>query len=214
MRRCWWISAPGTGRRCKPGATIQADNSPLMMEAIADIAGKLAEITDQGIEPLLKRVGERIDRVGDRIESALPGLLSDLQKTLAQANHATRLLERALGEENQQHLARLLANTEVTTDNFAQISKELKQTRAKIDKLLDQSNGLIDSNRDDIRASIQDIRGSMQEIRQSLKRVTVILQHFENTGRNMSEFSREIRDNPSSLIQSSPPVDQTKAKRK
>ncbi len=185
-----------------------------MMEAIADIAGKLAEITDQGIEPLLKRVGERIDRVGDRIESALPGLLNDLQKTLAQANHATRLLERALGEENQQHLTRLLANTEVTTENFAQISKELKQTRAKIDKLLDQSNGLIDSNRDDIRASIQDIRGSMQEIRQSLKRVTVILQHFENTGRNMSEFSREIRDNPSSLIQSSPPVDQTKAKRK
>ena len=54
----------------------------------------------------------------------------------------------------------------------------------------------------------------MQEIRQSLKRVTTILHHFENTGRNMSEFSREIRDNPSSLIQSSPPVDKTKAKRK
>jgi len=204
----------GHGPALKPEAVIPADNSPLVMEAISDIAAKLAEITDKGIEPLLKRVGDRIDRLGGQIEAALPGLLNDLQKTLAQANHATRLLERALGDENQQHLTRLLANTETTTENFAQISSELKQTRAKLDKLLDQSNGLIDANRDDIRASIQDIRASMQEVRQSLKRVTTILHHFENTGRNMSEFSRELRDNPSSLIQSKPPDDKTKAKRK
>src|SRR5262249_12693689 len=146
----------GHGPALKPDAVIPADNSPIMMEAISDIAAKLAEITDQGIEPLLKRVGDRIDRVGDQVERALPALLSDLQKTLAQANHATRLLERALGEENQQHLTRLLANTETATDNVAQLSSELKQTRARLDKLLDQTNGLVDANREDIRASIQD----------------------------------------------------------
>jgi phospholipid/cholesterol/gamma-HCH transport system substrate-binding protein len=204
----------GHGPALEPEAVIPADNSPIMMEAISDIAARLAEITETGIEPLLKRVGERVDRVGDRIEAALPGLLSDLQETLAQANHATRLLERALNEENQRHLTRLLANTETTTENFAQISDELKQTRARLDRLLDQSNGLIDANRDDIRASIQDIRASVREIRQSLQRVTTILHHFENTGRNMSEFSRELRENPSSLIQSSPPADTAKARRK
>ena len=102
----------GHGPQLKPGEVIQADNSPLVMEAVADIAAKLAEITDRGIAPLLTRVGERIDRVGNQIEGALPGLLSDLQKTLAQANRASSLLERALREENQQHLTRLLANTE------------------------------------------------------------------------------------------------------
>jgi phospholipid/cholesterol/gamma-HCH transport system substrate-binding protein len=204
----------GHGSRLQPGTTIQADNSPIMMEAIADVAARLADITETGIEPLLKRVGDRIDRVGDRIETALPGLLNDLQKTLAQANRASHLLERALGEENQEHLTKLLANTEATTENFVQISRELKQTRARLDKLLDQSNGLIEANRDDVRASIQDIRASMQEVRQSLKRVSTILQHFESTGRNMSEFSRELRDDPSSLLRGTPPVDKTKVKRK
>jgi DNA repair exonuclease SbcCD ATPase subunit len=185
-----------------------------MVEAISEVAGKLASIAETGIEPLLKRLGDRVDRVGDQVESALPDVLNDLKKTLAQTNNASRLLERALREENQQHLTHLLANTEMTTENFLQISKELKQTRANLDKLLDQSNALIDANRDDIRASVQDIRASVQEVRQSMKRVSTILHHFENTGRNMAEFSREIRENPSSLIQSSPPPDKTRGQRK
>lgn len=201
------IKAGGSDTLLQPEATIQTDNTPIMVEAISEVAGKLASIAETGIEPLLKRLADRVDRVGDRVESALPDLLNDLKKTLAQTNNASRLLERALREENQQHLTRLLANTEMTTENFVEISKELKQTRANLDKLLDQSNALIDVNR-------QDIRASVQEIRQSMKRVNTILHHFENTGRNMAEFSREIRENPSSLIQSSPPVDKTRGQRK
>lgn len=197
----------GDGPLLQPEAMIDADDSPIMMEAIADIASKLTDIAEGDIEPLLKRFSERVDQVGDRVERALPGVLEDLKKTLAQTNNASRLLERALREENQQHLTRLLANTEMTTENFAQISKELKQTRARLDKLMDQSNSLIDVNREDIRSSVQ-------EIRQSLKRVNAILHHFENTGRNMAEFSRQIRENPASLIQSNPPVDKTRAQRK
>jgi phospholipid/cholesterol/gamma-HCH transport system substrate-binding protein len=197
----------GDGPLLQPEAMIDADDSPIMMEAIADIASKLTDMAEGDIEPLLKRFSERVDQVGDRVERALPGVLEDLKKTLAQTNNASRLLERALREENQQHLTRLLANTEMTTENLAQISKELKQTHARLDKLLDQSNTLIDGNREDIRSSVQ-------EIRQSLKRVNAILHHFENTGRNMAEFSRQIRENPASLIQSNPPVDKTRAQRK
>jgi phospholipid/cholesterol/gamma-HCH transport system substrate-binding protein len=201
------IKAGNRGEPLKPGKTIQAEDTPTMMEALTDVANKLAGITEHGIEPLLTRLGERVDRVGEKVESTLPGVLNDLKSTLAQTNNASRLLERALREENQQHLTRLLANTETTTENFAQISKELERTRANLDKLLDQSNDLIDANR-------QDIRASVQEIRQSLQRVNSILHHFENTGRNMAEFSREIRENPSSLIKSNPPPDRTGAQRR
>jgi phospholipid/cholesterol/gamma-HCH transport system substrate-binding protein len=201
------IKGGESGTLLQPEAIIKVDDSPIMVEALAEMAGKLAAITETGIEPLLKRFGERVDRVGDRVESALPGVLNDLKSTLAHTNNASRLLERALREENQQHLTRLLANTETTTENFVQISKELKQTRANLDKLLDQSNALIDVNR-------QDIRASVQEIRQSMKRVNSILHHFENTGRNMAEFSREIRENPASLIQSRPPADKPRAQRR
>ncbi len=197
----------GTGEPLSPGKTIRAEDSSTMMEALTDVANRLTGITEQGLEPLLKRFGERVDRLGDNVEGALPGLLADLKATLAHTHNAARLLERALREENQQHLTRLLANTEATTRSFKQISAELEQTRARLDKLLDQSSDLIDANR-------QDIRASVQEIRQSLRRVNGMLHHFENTGRNMAEFSREIRENPSSLIQSSPPPDKSRVQRK
>jgi phospholipid/cholesterol/gamma-HCH transport system substrate-binding protein len=201
------IKAGESGTLLQPGATIAAEDSPNMMDAIADVAGKLSDMTERDIEPLLKRLAERVDRVGDRVENALPDVLNDLNATLAQMNNASRLLERALREENQQHLTRALENAEMTTENVLEISKDLKQTRASLDKLVDQSNALVDVNRRDIRASVQ-------EIQHALRRINGILHQFENTGRNMSEFSREIRENPSSLIQSSPPVDKSRTQGK
>lgn len=196
------IKAGESGTLLQPGATLAAEDTPNMMDAIADVAGRLSDITERDIEPLLKRLGERVDRVGDKVESALPEVLNELNTTLAQMNSASRLLERALREENQQHLTRALGNAELTTENFLEISKDLKQTRANLDRLLHQSNALVDDNGRDIRASVQ-------EIRQALSRMDGILHQLENTGRNMAEFSREIRENPSSLIQSSPPADKS-----
>lgn len=189
-----------SGELLQPGAAIAVVDSPNMMDAIADVAGKLSDLTERDVGPLLKRLGERLDRVGDKVESALPEVVNELNATLARMNSLSLLLERALREENQQHLSRALENAEVTTQNILEISKELKHTRANLDKLLTESHALVDVNR-------RDIRGSVQEIQQALGRINGILHQFENTGRNMSEFSREIRENPSSLIRSSPPVD-------
>jgi phospholipid/cholesterol/gamma-HCH transport system substrate-binding protein len=197
------IKAGRSSTLLQPRATIAAEDSPTMMEAIADVAGKLSDMTDREIEPLLERLTEHVDRVGNKVESALPEVLNELNATLAQMNNASRLLERALREENQRHLTRALENAEMTTENVLEISRDLKQTRASLDRLLNQSNALVDANAGDIRASVR-------EIRQALGRIDGILHQFENTGRNMAEFSREIRENPSSLINSSPPVDKSR----
>jgi phospholipid/cholesterol/gamma-HCH transport system substrate-binding protein len=186
----------------QPGATLEAQEGPNMMEAIADVAGRLSDLTERELEPLLKRLGERVDRVSDQVESALPEELKVLNQTLGQMNNASRLLERALRDENQRHLTRALANAEMTTENVLEISENLKKTRASLDRLLNQSNALVDANG-------RDIRKSVREIREALRRIDGILHQFEDTGRNMAEFSREIRENPSSLIRSSPPVDKS-----
>jgi phospholipid/cholesterol/gamma-HCH transport system substrate-binding protein len=194
------IKAGESGSALAPGATLAAEDSPSVMDAVADVAGKLSEVTERDIEPLLKRLAERLERVGDTVESALPEVLKESNATLVRLNNVSRLLERALREENQQHLTRALENAQVTTDNLLEISRDLKQTRASLDKLLSESNTLVDDNGRAMRASVQ-------EIQRALRRINGILHQFENTGRNMSEFSREIRENPSSLIRSSPPAD-------
>lgn len=196
------IEAGRSSTLLPPGATLAAQERPNMMEAIADLATKLSDMTDRQIEPLLERLSERVDRVGSTVEGALPRVLNELNATLAQMNNASRLLERTLGEENQRHLTRALKNADMTTENILQLSRQLKQTRASLDRLLDQSNALVAANGRDIRASVQ-------QMRQSLRRIDDILHQFENTGRNMAEFSREIREDPARLIRSSPPVDKS-----
>lgn len=197
------IKGGESGELLPPGATLAVEDSPNVMDAVADVAGKLSEMTERDIGPLLKRLAERIERMGDTVESALPAVLKESNATLARMNNVSRLLERALREENQVHLTRALENAQITTDNLLEISRDLKQTRASLDKLLAESNALIDDNG-------RDMRESVQQIQQALRRINGVLHQFENTGRNMSEFSREIRENPSSLIRSSPPADRTR----
>ena len=194
------IKAGESGNVLPPGANLVVEDGPNVMDAVADVAGRLSDMTERDIAPLLKRLGERLERVGDKVESALPEVLNESNATLARMNKVSRLLEHALREENQQHLARALENAQLTTANLLEISTDLKQTRASLDKLLNQSSALVDDNG-------RDIHSSMQEIQQALRRINGVLHQFENTGRNMSEFSREIRENPSSLIRSAPPVD-------
>ena len=47
----------------------------------------------------------------------------------------------------------------------------------------------------------------MVELRQALQRVNTILHHLEGTSLNTKELTRELRLNPSLIIQSKPPAD-------
>ena len=45
------------------------------------------------------------------------------------------------------------------------------------------------------------------DLKESLRRVDATLYQLESAGRNINEFSRTIRENPTALINSRPPID-------
>ena len=165
----------------KPGEDIPGFEAANMFESLANLS---------------ENVNRRVDRIGNKVEDALP----ELQTLLKKLNNSAALVETTLGGENGAQLASMLKNANASSANFLRLSTELQETRKRLDKVLDESHGVVAKNRPELDAT-------MVELRQALQRVNTILHHLEGTSLNTRELTRELRLNPSLLIQSKPPAD-------
>jgi phospholipid/cholesterol/gamma-HCH transport system substrate-binding protein len=81
---------------------------------------------------------------------------------------------------------------------------QLKSSQKKLDQLLSDSGAVVSDNRDEMKQAIHDLQLSMQVIAQ---RIGAITHNLDMTSRNLAEFSRQIRESPGLLLQSTPPPD-------
>lgn len=167
-----------------------------MLKPGDDIAGFEAANLFDSLASLSENVNQRIDRIGGKVEDALP----DLQRLLKKLNNSAALVETTLGGENGAHLASLLKNASVSSANFLRLSAELQETRKRLDRVLDESHGVVAKNRPELDAAMRDLRLALQG-------VNTILHHLEGASLNTRELTRELRQNPSLLIQSKPATD-------
>lgn len=165
----------------KPGEDIPSQEATNLFDSLANLS---------------ENVNRRIDRIGGKVEDALP----DLQVLLKKLNTSAALVETTLGGENGIQLAATLKNANSTSANFLRLSTELQETRKRLDKVLDESHGVVAKNRPELDATMVDLRLALQ-------RVNTILHHLEGTSLNTRELTRELRLNPSLLIQSKPADD-------
>ena len=73
-----------------------------------------------------------------------------------------------------------------------------------MEKLLKTTNSLVTDNNKDLRQAVLDLRNSMDVVATN---INSIVEHIDSTARNMSEFSRQLRNNPGVLLNSKPPKD-------
>jgi len=90
-----------------------------------------------------------------------------------------------------------LDNVAHAAGNIADLTSDLHSTREKLDRLLVGLNAISEENRPDLRASVADLRYTLKALSQ---RVDAITYNLEGASRNLSEFSRTIRKNPSVLL--------------
>jgi phospholipid/cholesterol/gamma-HCH transport system substrate-binding protein len=90
-----------------------------------------------------------------------------------------------------------LDNVALAANNVADLTGDLHSTRERLDKLLIGLNAISDENRPGLSASVSDLRFTLRVLSQ---RVDAITYNLEGTSRNLSEFSRTIRNNPSALL--------------
>ena len=174
---------------------------PFDLQATLDDAAAAIESLS-ALAALVKRQVEAVIDDVRRVLETAQRLLSEenrarVEETLARLADTAREVE-ALVAENRERFDGILRNAESTTANLSEASAQLDRS---LDTILPKAETLIDSTD----RTLADIRGLVSTADDSLssldaQRVNDILENLDATTRNLSEFSRELKDRPYRLI--------------
>lgn len=188
----------------KPGGVILATESANLFEALASLTEQLSGIATTDAKPLIANLNRRVERIGESLEKSVPDSMNELHSVLKKLNNTASSLEGMLNAENRKHVDSVLKNADQSAVNLARLSSNFMQTQKQIDLLLADTHGLITHARPDLEASVVKLRTSMQQI-------NTILHYLEGASLNTKEATRQVRQNPSLLIQSRPATDLSEA---
>ena len=175
------------------GGNIPGGVSVNLMESVAALATDLSKITETSLKPMLAQISKDITPA-----------MTDLRSMLERTNRAVVKVEALFNEENVKHWGRLLQNSDGASANALKLSTYLVSLRTEMEALVKDSRGLV-SNTGVV------VTSTGVDLKESLRRVNATLYQLEAAGRNINEFSRTIRENPATLINSRPPTDATGA---
>lgn len=175
------------------GGEIRGVAGSNLVESVAALTAQLGEIAASDLKPLLAQIGRRVDTLGGSLEKNLPPAMDDLRSTLARLNATAGRVEQLFSDENRQRWQRMLGNADEASTDVLKLSRELHGVSREVGDLVRDSRGIIN--------------GTGRELESSLKRADSVLYQLESAGRHLNEFSRQVRENPSALINSRPPAE-------
>ncbi len=206
----------GTGAEALVPGTEIASAPPIdVFSIVSSVAEEFGDLSRDGVKPLIKDVGRMTRRLGDSFQSDLSRLMASLNVTAsavekraetittrmdtitAELDKSSRNLGRVLSDENVEAVRRVVANVEQTSRTFAATSRNLELTRQKVDQLIQNVDGIVEDNRGAVDKSLTNMQYALRSIARTIDSVMF---NIDSTGRNMSEFSRMIRQNPGLLL--------------
>lgn len=184
--------------------TILETDAPRFARALADVTEQVAESTPtitgnlEAFSASLRRSGERLDRVlGEENLATMSDVLARLDNAARNLETASAGLARVMSEGNARRVDTILTNFEATSRNVAQLSADLQATRERLDAVMAGIDTLVSEGGDDLRRTLNDLQQMVAGISRSAGAITSDL---EGTSRNLREFSRQVRQNPSVLL--------------
>ncbi len=212
------------GREAKtlpPGSEIEGQEAASIFAALEELSGDVRVLVDDmrknldgvmgrfdhivgSIEEETPQILEQIKSGSQGLDEGIGNIVRDVREVAAQLKTATGELREVIGPVNRQSLTTFLQSMEQGATNFEELSAQLKGSQKKLDQLLADSGAVVSDNRDEMKQSIHDLQLSMQVIAQ---RIGAITHNLDMTSRNLAEFSRQIRESPGLLLQSTPPPD-------
>ena len=192
----------------KPGTEVNAQEASDLFKVMSGVAGDISSLAENDLRPLLATMNTAVGNFAITVETVNDLLDEDGQRMIKQFAAVADDLSGLVLDLNDR-LPRIAKNVDDSTANFADLSKDLSETRGKLDQLLgtadelmSTSNAMVGENRDEVRKSIEDLK----HVTDSLARhIDSVNQNVEGTARNMYEFSREIRQNPGLLLSGTAP---------
>lgn len=204
-----------------------AARGPELIDEVVTLSASLKVTSDSLAEVLSAENADKLDRVVDNVLAASVSLAlmsqearEDIRELLgpksqerihemvdnfsrASANVATvsqtldDRVKEVLTPETTKKVQSALDNVALAGRNIATLTSDLHATRGRLDTLLTGLNDITRENRPDLRASISDLRHAARSLS---RRVDAITFNLEVASRNLSEFSRTVRNDPAVLL--------------
>ena len=204
-----------------------ADRGPELIDEVVSLSASLKVTSDNLAKVLSPENADKLDSVVDNVLAASVSLAlmsgearEDIRELLgpksqerinamvdnfsrASANVATmsqtmdERVKEILTPKTTKKVQNALDNIALAANNIADLTSDLHSTRERLDQLLTGLNAIAEENRPELRESVTDLRHTFRSLSQ---RVDAITYNLEGTSRNLSEFSRTIRNNPAVLL--------------
>ncbi len=172
-------------------------------ETLTDSAPKLVDDLRTATRAFAEDAPPTAGNLRDFTERLNRRVLSDdnldrIAASLANVESATRSLDTdILGEANRARVRETLSNAETVSEQTVALMRNAERTRRQLDQMIAELDAAIAASRPQLEGGLKDLRYSLQVVSQH---VDAIAYNLENTSRNMSEFSRQVRQDPSLLI--------------
>ncbi len=154
----------------------------------------LTEETKQQIHALLG------PSTSQKVDDALLNISGASENIARLSGDVNESLRNILTPETARKMQRAFDNFSLAATNIATLSKDLGATRAELDRLLAALSSSVDENRPNLRDSSSDLRYILRSVAQNIDAVNY---NLEGTSRNLFEFSRLLRQDPSLLLRGS-----------
>ncbi|MBI4183439.1 MAG: MCE family protein [Proteobacteria bacterium] len=223
------ISAPGllsalvidirggrSGTYLERGARIASEPGGDMLALMTSVAEEVTDLSRNRIKPLVERITAMVDGVGTVVEPAVvdvtdnlrrivsdlaessPAVSRDLKGFLSTLNRSSARLNELLSAENMARIEGVIGNMQTSSEGFGHLIEDMRASLDDLGKLIASLNRIADENAGAVGASMGDMRHVLESL---AGRIDAIANNLEGASRNVYEFSRQIRSNPSVLLQ-------------
>jgi phospholipid/cholesterol/gamma-HCH transport system substrate-binding protein len=181
------IQAGDSKTLLEPGSVIQSKEQGDLLSAAGDAMSKISEVLDF-MKP-------RIEEITASVNSVLNEENADQISSMLETMNAR--VEDILSVENAKRIELILINLTDVSDDMSDMTSGLEVTKAEIDGLVETVSTLIDNHSGDIGHSLVDLHASLEAVS---RHIDAVARNLEDTTRNATEFSDQIRKDPSVLL--------------
>ena len=189
-------------------ASLKLTSDNLARALSPENADKLDSVVDNALaasESLALMSGEAREDIrallGPKSQERVNAMVDNFSRASANVATVSQTLDERVKEvlttKTTKKIQNALDNVALAASNIADLTGALNSTRERLDLLLVGVNTIVEENRPNLRESATDLRYTLRSLSQ---RVDAITNNLEGASRNLSEFSRTIRNNPAVLL--------------
>ncbi len=157
----------------------------------------------------------KVVALADTAQRTLASVNTDVNNLTADARQLLANLNKTTGKANQQHVAAILSNADRTV---AQLSSRIGPTLDNVNQTVSNANRTITSLQQPLQTDLAEIQRTLQDTRALIGNVQTVVSEnredindsFENiriTTDNLNDFTRDIKEQPWSLVRIKQPGD-------